>query len=314
MRGLVVILGGMVLAVPGASQGEPSNPFSEASAKLRDVIQREASGVAREHLGAQRAWTLWRAYAETGDAKKLEEIRALARANDHGALNVMGYLKAEGADGVARDASGAVALFRRAASEGRLPIAVYNLGLLTMKGEGVPADTKEAKRLFGSAAELVPQAAVRLALLQIEEGRYMDAWRTAKLAAQRGDPWGNYLCGKLAAMGSAGDQGLGVALDYLRRATEHWHPDAAKLMAELSERAATNDKTGIARVNAGMYRVISQAIRLPDPVAAARAGLPSALDSAEAEKASALAMNWLNTHPKPPHARNYNRPLAVPDA
>lgn len=309
-----LIVVGAFSVLPGFGWAEPANPIAEAAAKMRAAMQREASGIATEHLGAQRAWTLWRQYKETGDGRKLAEIREQVKANDPGALNVMGYLRAEGVEGVGKDSRQAANLFRRAATEGRLPVASYNLGLLTLKGEGVGANTKEAMTLFATAAPIVPQAAVRLALLHIEEGKYQDAWRVARMAAQRGDPWGNYLCGKLAAMGSVGDVGSGVVADYLRRATEYWHPDAANLMAELTEKSSETDKTGMARIHAGMYRIIAQAIRMPQPMAAARSGLPASLSSEEAEKATSLAINWLNTHPKPAKPRNYNRPLPVPDA
>jgi len=285
---------------------------SAAMEKIKGAVHEGTAAIALESLSAQRAWVIWRGYKATGDKKKLEQLRSLAAEKDSGALNVVGYLYSEGVDGVKKDSKRAVELFRQAA-DAKLPLAAYNLGLLMMKGEGVAVDTRGAMTHFATAAPDIPQAAVRVALLNVEIGRYQDSWAFAQMAAKKGDPWGHYLCGKLLMMG-VGSGGLRKAREHLALAVDGWHPDAAPLLADIIDRQAADDSSGLSHIHAGSYRIVGQAMRQANPAAAVGLARPDGLSNEEYERAMSEATTWIGNHPKPQKPLHYNRPIPTPDA
>jgi TPR repeat protein len=159
-----------------------------------------------------RAVTLWRPYAENGDAR---------------AQNFMGDLYFAG-QGVAQDFRQALFWFKLAAGKGSAA-ARYNLGVAAEQGRGMPASRTQAMSWYKQAAEKgnVPamRALARLALASDPPDEEGAAHWTQK-AADTGDPQAEDELGTLYRLGKGVEPDLArVAL--LARARE-WYRKAGE--------------------------------------------------------------------------------------
>ena len=88
---------------------------------------------------------------EWADPEFAAETLAKAKRGDASSQRSVAIGLTDGSDGFEKDEGGALEWFRRAARQGDAQ-ALYNLGWLYEYGEGGPADSVEAERLYRLAA------------------------------------------------------------------------------------------------------------------------------------------------------------------
>lgn len=147
----------------------------------------------------------------------------------------LGYNYSEGL-GVERDDETAFDLFARAAEHGSAMGALY-AAMFTAEGRGTEKDDGRAEEML-SASEGSNDTAVlsRLGLFYYESERYVRAAAVLRKAADRGDPFSQYLLGTMYV------DRLGVQKDdrearkWLGKAAKAGIPEATEAMAEIGGR------------------------------------------------------------------------------
>ncbi|MGF6282102.1 hypothetical protein ABH908_000411 [Pseudomonas frederiksbergensis] len=113
------------------------------------------------------------------------------------------------------------------------PISAYALAYQAYEG----GDAAKAEALFQASSDLgYPVAQADLGKLLHSAGRYQEGVRQLNLAAKAGDPEANYVLGELAAKGNL----FLESLDYLRKAWQFGHAEAANLGQQIAQHMLDN--------------------------------------------------------------------------
>lgn len=199
---------------------ELAGPLAEFAEELSD--QAKAQGRVGRY-----AEVLFEEY-QKGDETARLKLYTLSKDGDPYARTIMGWMFDNGV-GVAKNSRRAADLFLLASSD--VPLAAYNLGVLYMQGRGVEKNIDKAVEHL-MRAKRIAAAYVQLANYALEEKQGLIALNFAKQAAQRNDPTGLYLYGRLLL--EKGESKSAVAP--LRRAASANQQQAVESMIYLYER------------------------------------------------------------------------------
>ena len=282
MIALRVALLTALLAVSGVANGQQVGAADVAPA-LRPAVESYRAGDLAAAEAAFRARAASDPDAEAwlgavqldrgADREGLRHIQHAAEAGSSEGAHRLALVYAQGLAGTPRDEKRAVELFEKAAAAGHVR-AQINLGILYMRGQGVPADLIQARAwLEKAAASGDPQALYTLgrALSESAGQAVADPVRAADLYRRAAEK-GNALAG--LRYGLALSEGNGVKRDpvaaqrWLIQAQESGIPEAALAMGDLAARTpATRDK-------ATNEKIVQSALSWYQ--GAANAGVPSA--------------------------------------
>lgn len=133
---------------------------------------------------------------KSGRADAVADIFTLAKNGNARAQNLAGYMLDNG-EGVKQDSKAAAAYFKHAADQ--LPLAKYNLAVLTFYGRGVKKDERTAMALFKDSAihAGVEQACVQLSLYYLRTKNEAEAYKWANEGANRGNVKAFYILGRI---------------------------------------------------------------------------------------------------------------------
>ncbi len=282
MIALRVALLAALLAVSGVAHGQQVGAADVAPA-LRPAVETYRAGDLAAAEAAFRARAASDADAEAwlgavqldrgADREGLRHIQHAADAGSSEGAHRLALVYAQGLAGTPRDEKRAVELFEKAAAAGHVR-AQINLGILYMRGQGVPADLVQARAwLEKAAASGDPQALYTLgrALSESAGQAVADPVRAADLYRRAAEK-GNALAG--LRYGLALSEGNGVKRDpvaaqrWLIQAQESGIPEAALAMGDMAARTpATRDK-------ATNEKIVQSALSWYQ--GAANAGVPSA--------------------------------------
>jgi TPR repeat protein len=282
MIALRVALLTALLAVSGVANGQQVGAADVAPA-LRPAVESYRAGDLAAAEAAFRARAASDPDAEAwlgavqldrgADREGLRHIQHAAEAGSSEGAHRLALVYAQGLAGTPRDEKRAVELFEKAAAAGHVR-AQINLGILYMRGQGVPADLVQARAwLEKAAASGDPQALYTLgrALSESAGQAVADPVRAADLYRRAAEK-GNALAG--LRYGLALSEGNGVKRDpvaaqrWLIQAQESGIPEAALAMGDMAARTpATRDK-------ATNEKIVQSALSWYQ--GAANAGVPSA--------------------------------------
>jgi uncharacterized protein len=282
MIALRVALLAALLAVSGVAHGQQVGAADVAPAlrpaveayRAGDLAAAEAAFRARASSDVDaEAWLGAVQFDRGADREGLRHIQHAADAGSSEGAHRLALVYAQGLAGTPRDEKRAVELFEKAAAAGHVR-AQINLGILYMRGQGVPADLIQARAwLEKAAASGDPQALYTLgrALSESAGQAVADPVRAADLYRRAAEK-GNALAG--LRYGLALSEGNGVKRDpvaaqrWLIQAQESGIPEAALAMGDMAARTpATRDK-------ATNEKIVQSALSWYQ--GAANAGVPSA--------------------------------------
>jgi uncharacterized protein len=271
-----------LLAVSGVAHGQQVGAADVAPAlrpavetyRAGDLAAAEAAFRARASSDADAEAWLGAVQLDRGaDREGLRHIQHAEAAGSSEGAHRLALVYAQGLAGTPRDEKRAVELFGKAAAAGHVR-AQINLGILYMRGQGVPADLVQARAwLEKAAASGDPQALYTLgrALSESAGQAVADPVRAADLYRRAAEK-GNALAG--LRYGLALSEGNGVKRDpvaaqrWLIQAQESGIPEAALAMGDMAARTpATRDK-------ATNEKIVQSALSWYQ--GAANAGVPSA--------------------------------------
>ena len=190
---------------------------------LRRLADTSAPGAARALVAH---CPMCRAPTDVPFEVSVERLLAGAERGDSEAQRMLGDLFKRG-DGVPRDETQALHLFRLAAEQGN-PCAQTDLGVMYRHGCGVPADVAVAEEWFSLAARRgFPIAMYNLARIKEADGEAAEAARLYSNASKAGD------APSASRLGELHLRGLGVARD--RDEAERFFALAGELEANASE-------------------------------------------------------------------------------
>ena len=270
----LLVVSGAPRAQQDASDVAPALQSAVIAYRSGDMPTAEASLRALAPGNADAAAWLGAVLLERGAEK--EGLRYIQRAADAGSIegsHRLALVYAQGLAGTPRNEARAVELFEKAASAGHVR-AEINLGILYMRGLGVPRDLINARAwLEKAAASGDPQALYTLgrALSESTEQVPPDPVRAADLfrrAADKGHALAGLRYGLMLSDGIGIKRDIAAAQRYLVQARDSGIPEAALAMGDMIAR------TPASRDKAANERVIQTAINWYD--AAAQAGVPSA--------------------------------------
>lgn len=219
-RRSVLVAAGLLAASPfaavAATDEEPTLALGEAVTNL--FKQAQISG---------RLMTIW-SKIRVGDASHVPELRKMAQAGDPHAQLFYGYLLD---NGIHLQANSRQAAAYFSAGAAKLPLAKYNLALLTLLGRGVEKDEVRAARLFEEVLKehKIEQAAVRMAQISVRQKR----WEDAKRYAQMGADFRNRYCHLMLSQIYFAQKDYRSAYHWGQRALTSGMSDAALIMADL---------------------------------------------------------------------------------
>jgi TPR repeat protein len=206
-----------------------------------------------------------------------EALRHIQHAADAGSsegAHRLALVYAQGLAGTPRNDTRAVELFEKAANAGHAR-AQLNLGILYLRGQGVPRDLIQARAwLEKAAAGGDPQALYALARTLSESGADVpgaDPVRAADLyrkAAEKGHALAGLRYGLALSEGVGIKRDLPAAQRWLMQARENGVPEAALALGDMAAR------TPASRDKAANERIVQSALSWYD--VAAQAGVPSA--------------------------------------
>jgi uncharacterized protein len=282
MIALRVALLAALLAVSSVAHGQQVGATDVAPAlrpaveayRAGDLAAAEAAFRARASSDVDAEAWLGAVQLDRGaDREGLRHIQHAADAGSSEGAHRLALVYAQGLAGTPRDEKRAVELFEKAAVAGHVR-AQINLGILYMRGQGMPADLIQARAwLEKAAASGDPQALYTLgrALSESAGQAVADPVRAADLYRRAAEK-GNALAG--LRYGLALSEGNGVKRDpvaaqrWLIQAQEGGIPEAALAMGDLAARTpATRDK-------AANEKIVQSALSWYQ--GAANAGVPSA--------------------------------------
>ena len=206
---------------------------------------------------------------------KAEGLKLIQRAADSGSAEGQHRLAlafASGDAGVPRNPARAIELFEKAAAQGHRR-AQLNLGLIYLRGQGVPRDLIQARAWLEQAAadgDVYATYALGRAMAENAPPASADPTRAADLfrrAAEKGHMLAALRYGMALADGSGVKQDLIAAQRWLMQAQQNGVPEAALALGDMAVRSpATRDK-------AADEKALRAAISWYE--AAANAGVPS---------------------------------------
>jgi uncharacterized protein len=192
---------------------------------------------------------------ERGQSREgLQALQHALSANSPEAAHQLGLLYAQGLAGVQRDDARAAQLFETAAAAG-LHRAQLNLGILYVRGQGVPRDLVRARGWLEKAAasnEAYALYALGRAMEESEGAAAADPVRAADLyrrAAEKGHPLAALRYGLALADGEGVKQDAAGAQRWLLVAQKDGVPEAALALGDITARMlnprdkAANQKT-----------------------------------------------------------------------
>ncbi len=279
MRGLallaaMLVVSGAARAQQDASDVAPALQSAVIAYRSGDMPAAEAALRPLAASNADAAAWLGAVLLERGADK--EGLRYIQRAADAGSIegsHRLALVYAQGLAGTPRNETRAVELFEKAANAGHVR-AQINLGILYMRGLGVPRDLVNARAwLEKAAASGDPQALYTLgrALSEGTEQIPPDPVRAADLfrrAADKGNALAGLRYGLMLSEGVGIKRDVATAQRYLMQARDSGIPEANLAMGDMVAR------TPASRDKAANERVVQAAITWYD--AAAQAGVPSA--------------------------------------
>ena len=198
-------------------------PEETPSLGLGDAV----SGLFKQAQVSGQLMTIW-SKIRAGDASLVPELRKMAQAGDPHAQLFYGYLLDNGMH-LQANSTQAAAYFTAAAS--KLPLAKYNLGLLTLLGRGVQKNEALAMRLFDESVKANPieQATVRLAQYHMREKRFSEAKRYAEMGAN----FSNRYCHLMLAQIYYASKDYRSAYHWGQKALSSGMSDAGLILANL---------------------------------------------------------------------------------
>ena len=224
-----------------------------------------------------------------GDKQAFGALVRLAKQGNVAAQNYVGWILDNGANGTQPDHVMALRFFRSAA---KLPVAAYNIGIMTFLGRGTAADEKAALPYLTTAAnDYIVQAQVWLTVYYYRTGNREDAYKWAQAAAIQHDRLGTYYLARILAERKEYKE----ALRYASKAAELYSADAAALTAFLYEKGLGTDQS---KTMALAYRLIADGIKNGRISDTGRFGLNGLSDQEELQ-GRGFASNWLENHKKP---------------
>jgi TPR repeat protein len=279
MRGLallaaLLVVGGAARAQQDASDVDPALRSAVIAYRSGDMPTAEAALRPLAPGNADAAAWLGAVLLERGAEK--EGLRQIQRAADAGSIegsHRLALVYAQGLAGTPRNEARAVELFEKAANAGHVRSQI-NLGILYMRGLGVPRDLVNARAwLEKAAASGDPQALYTLgrALSESTDQVPPDPVRAADLfrrAADKGHALAGLRYGLMLSEGVGIKRDVATAQRYLMQARESGIPEASLAMGDMVAR------TPASRDKAANERVIQAAITWYE--SAAQAGVPSA--------------------------------------
>lgn len=263
---------------PAPAQG---STFSDLLDKAKQALD---SG--RQSMDAAMAWHKFK----EGDKQAFSVLVRHAKQGNPAAQNYVGWILDNGAT---PDHATALRFFQ-AASKSKLPVAEYNVGIMTFLGRGTTVDEQAALPYLNTAAnEHVVQAQVWLTVYYYKTGKKDDAFKWATDAARQSDRLGTYY---LALMLTERKQ-YKEALNNGSKAAELCSADAATLVAFLYEHGLG---TGQSKKMALAYRLIGSGIKNGHISASdvGRFGM-AGLSDQDIEQGRGFASNWMANHKKP---------------
>jgi TPR repeat protein len=280
MIALRVALLAALLAVSGVAHGQQVGATDVAPA-LRPAVETYRAGDLAAAEAAFRALASSDAEAWLGavqldrgaDREGLRHIQHAADAGSSEGAHRLALVYAQGLAGTPRDERRAVELFEKAAAAGHVR-AQINLGILYMRGQGVPADLIQARAwLEKAAAGGDPQALYTLgrALSESAGQAVADPVRAADLyrrAAEKGHARAGLRYGLALSEGNGVKRDPVAAQRWLMQAQESGIPEAALAMGDMAAR------TPASRDKATNEKIVQSALSWYQ--GAANAGVPSA--------------------------------------
>jgi uncharacterized protein len=271
-----------LLAVSGVAHGQQAGATDVAPA-LRPAVEAYRAGDLASAETALRPLAAKDADAEAwlgavqldrgADREGLRHIQHAAEAGSSEGAHRLALVYAQGLAGTPRDEKRAVELFEKAAAAGHVR-AEINLGILYMRGQGVPADLIQARAwLEKAAAGGDPQALYTLgrALSESAGQAVADPVRAADLfrrAAEKGNALAGLRYGLALSEGNGVKRDPEAAQRYLMQAQQGGIPEAMLAMGDMAARTpATRDK-------ATNEKIVQSALSWYQ--GAANAGVPSA--------------------------------------
>jgi len=282
MIALRVALLTALLAVSGVANGQQVGAADVAPA-LRPAVESYRAGDLAAAEAAFRARAASDPDAEAwlgavqldrgADREGLRHIQHAAEAGSSEGAHRLALVYAQGLAGTPRDEKRAVELFEKAAAAGHVR-AQINLGILYMRGQGVPADLVQARAWLEKAAVGGdPQALYTLgrALSESAGQAVADPVRAADLyrrAAEKGNALAGLRYGLALSEGNGVKRDPAAAQRWLMQAQESGIPEAALALGDMAARTpATRDK-------ATNEKIVQSALSWYQ--GAANAGVPSA--------------------------------------
>lgn len=252
-----------------------------------DMLDRAKQTLESGHQGmdAAMAWAKFR----KGDKQAFNVLVRLARQGNPAAQNYVGWILDNGANGAQPDHATALRFFQAAS---KLPVAAYNVGIMTFLGRGVAANEQAALPYLTTAAnDHIVQAQVWLTVYYYKTGKKEDAFKWAQEAARQSDRLGAYYFARMLAE----RRQYKDALENGSKAVELYSADAADLVAFQYENGLGTDQS---KKMALAYRLIASGIRNGRISDTGRFGLMG-LSDLDAEQGRGFAENWMNNHKKP---------------
>lgn len=270
------------VAAGAAAQAQQPADASDVAAPLRPAVTayRQGNAAAAEQalraLGPQNADAeAWLGAILIDRGARAEGLRLIQRAADAGSAegqHRLALVLANGDAGVARNPARAVELFEKAAAQGHRR-AQLNLGLIYLRGQGVPRDLIQARAWLEKAAadgDVYATYALGRAMAESAAPVSADPTRAADLfrrAAEKGHMLAALRYGLALADGSGVKQDPVAAQRWLVQAQQNGVPEAALALGDMAVRTpATRDK-------AANEKILKSAISWYQ--AAANAGVPS---------------------------------------
>lgn len=277
-----VALIAVLLAASSVARGQ-QDPATDVAPPLRsavvayragDLAAAEASfrSLAASDANAE-AWLGAVLLDRSADREGLRHIQRAADAGSSEGNHRLALVYAQGLAGTPRNDGRALELFEKAAAAGHTR-AQINLGILYLRGLGVPRDLVQARAwLEKAAASGDPQALYTLgrAMSESTEQIGADPVRAADLyrkAAEKGHALAGLRYGLALSEGSGIKRDIPTAQRWLMQARENGVPEAALALGDMAAR------TPASRDKAANERVVQSALSWYE--LAAHAGVPSA--------------------------------------
>ncbi|WP_017514229.1 tetratricopeptide repeat protein [Cupriavidus pauculus] len=258
----------------------PSDTASiDITAKLDDLL-----ATAKETSEVMRLYASWQA----GNREAVPEIFALAKNGNARAQNLAGFMLDNG-QGVKQDSKAAAAYFQRSAES--VPLAKYNLGVLTYYGRGVRKDEARAMELFkGSAIKAgVEQASVQLAIYYLKNKNEDEAYKWANEGANRGNVKAFYLLGRILYQRGQYQS----AASWIQKAANASEPNAPAILSLMYR---DGKGVGQSKMMSAAWWMIYGALNRRQTGGSLVSSSSFDLDETEQRQALGFANNWLATH------------------